>query len=116
MRSGTTSCWSLRRAATPTGYQTMNSTWAASAIVAGVAALIRSQFPNLTAAQVVTAMEKGTGYQPRNGMLDGSGHGTVDAQKAMLQAAAMSPPGARPATHGALPRRPPVMPPVRSRA
>ena len=101
-------------AAAPSGYQTMNSTWAASAIVAGVAALIRAQFPNPTAAQVTTAMTSGTAYKPPNGLLSGSGHGTVDAQKAILAAATMSPPRARSAFLGALPRRQPVMPHVQS--
>jgi len=101
-------------AASPGGYQTMHSTWAASATAAGIAALVRSQYPNLTAAQVMTAMAQGTVYQPRNGVADGSGYGTLDAQKAVARAAAMSPPGARPASLGALPRRQPVMPPVRT--
>lgn len=101
-------------AAAPVGYQTMNSTWAASAIVAGVASLIRSQFPNLTASQVLKAMTDGTAYQPHSGLLDGSGHGTVDARKAITDAATMSPPHARPASLGALPWRRPVAPPVPS--
>jgi hypothetical protein len=93
----------------------MNSTWAASAIAAGVAALVRSQFPNLTAAQVLTAMTAGT-VKPSGGLLAGSGHGTIDAQKAIKQAAAMSPPHAAPASLGALPRRQPAEPPVQSQA
>ena len=101
-------------AAAPTGYQTMNSTWAASAIVAGVASLVRSQFPNLTAARVQDAMTKGTFYQPQAGLATGSGYGTVDAAKAITEAAAMSPPHARPASLGALPRRMPAVPGVPS--
>src|SRR5262249_51896733 len=66
-------------AAAPSGYQTMNSTWAASAIAAGVASLVRSQFPNLTATQVRDAMTKGTVYQRDGGLASGSGYGTVDA-------------------------------------
>src|ERR1022692_1082106 len=50
-------------AAAPAGYQMMNSTWAASAIVAGVAALVRSEFPNLTVGQVSHALTSGTKYQ-----------------------------------------------------
>jgi hypothetical protein len=103
-------------AAAPTGYQTMNGTWAASAIAAGVAALVRSQFPNLTAVQVLTTMTAGTVHKPPGGVLDGSGHGTLDAQQAIRQAAAMSPPHAAPASLGALPRRQPAVPPVRSSA
>jgi len=103
-------------AAAPTGYRTMNSTWAAGAIAAGIAALIRGQFPDLSAAQVTTAMTQGTSYQPANGMLNGSGHGTLDAEKAIRAAATMSPPHARSAFLGALPPRRPVMPHVRSQA
>jgi len=101
-------------AAAPRGYQTMNSTWAASAIVAGVASLVRSQFPNLTATQVQDAMTKGTFYQRQAGLATGSGHGTVDAAKAITEAAGMSPPHARPASFGALPRRMPATPGVPS--
>jgi hypothetical protein len=101
-------------AAAPSGYQTMNSTWAASAIAAGVASLVRSQFPNLTATQVRDAMTKGTFYQRQAGLGTGSGYGTVDAAKAINQAAAMSPPQARPASLGALPRRMPAAPTVPS--
>jgi len=101
-------------AAAPSGYQTLNSTWAASAIAAGVASLVRSQFPNLTATQVRDAMTKGTFYQPQGGVASGSGYGTVDAVKAISQAAAMSPPHARPASLGALPRRMPEAPAVPS--
>jgi Subtilase family len=101
-------------AAAPSGYQTMNSTWAASAIAAGVASLVRSQFPNLSATQVRDAMTKGTFYQPQGGVATGSGYGTVDAVKAISQAAALSPPHARPASLGALPRRMPEAPAVPS--
>jgi hypothetical protein len=103
-------------AAAPTGYRTMHSTWAASAIAAGIAALVRGQFPNLSAAQVTTAMTEGTVYHPANGMLNGSGHGTVDAEKAILEAETMAPPHAKSAFLGALPRRDPVMPHVQSQA
>jgi Subtilase family len=97
--------------ATPAGYRTMNSTWAASSIVAGVSALVRSDFPSLTVPEVVKAMTAGTFYKPQGGAL-GSGYGTVDAAKAIADATSMSPPQARPAAFGALPRRPPVVPPV----
>src|SRR5215472_1985439 len=103
-------------AAAPTGYRTMNSTWAAGAIAAGIAALIRGQFPDLSDAQVTTAMTHGTVYKPANGMLNGSGHGTVDAEKAILAAATMSPPHAKSAFLGALPRRHPAAPHLQSQA
>lgn len=98
--------------ATPSGYRTMNSTWAASSIVAGVAALVRSDFPSLTVAEVEKAMTAGTFYKPQGGVLNGSGYGTVDAAKAIADATSMSPPQARPAAFGALPRRQPVVPAV----
>ncbi len=103
-------------AAAPAGHQTMNSTWAASAIVAGVASLLRSQFPDLTAAQVLKAMTHGTAYRRPGGLRTGSGYGTVDAAKAISEAATMSPPRARPASAGALPRNLPAMPSVPSNA
>jgi hypothetical protein len=101
-------------AAAPAGYQRMNSTWAASAIVAGVASLVRSQFPGLTASQVMKAMTHGTFYRPLGGLRNGSGYGTVDAAKAISEAATMSPPHAKPASLGALPRRVPATPSVPS--
>ncbi len=102
------------RAAAPSGYQTMNSTWAASAMVAGVASLVRSQFPDLSASQVLTAMTRGAANRRPGGLRTGSGYGTVDAAKAITEAATVSPPHARPASAGALPRRRPVAPSVPS--
>jgi hypothetical protein len=102
-------------AASPTGYQTMDSTWAASAIVAGIAALIRSQFPDLTAAQVEKSMTAGTVFGRSRTHAGGSGYGTVDAQGAIRQAAAMSPPHAQLSALGALPRTRPVAPAVASK-
>ena len=101
-------------AAAPSGYQTMNSTWAASALVAGVASLVRSQFPNLSASAVLTAMTRGTRHRRPGGLSSGSGYGTVDAAKAISEAATMSPPRAKPASLGALPRHRPVTPSVPS--
>ncbi|MGN6792257.1 MAG: S8 family serine peptidase [Streptosporangiaceae bacterium] len=101
-------------AAAPSGYQTMNSTWAASAIVAGVASLVRSQFPELTAAQALQAMTHSAMYWRPDGLSNGSGYGAVNAAKALAEAAAMSPPHAKPAGHGALPRLRPATPSVPS--
>ncbi len=103
-------------AAAPSGYQTMNSTWAASALVAGVASLVRSQFPNLSAPQVLTAMTQGTLHRRPGGLRSGSGYGTVDAAKAITEAATVSPPRGKPASLGALPRHRPVTPAVPSNA
>jgi len=90
-------------AAAPSGYQSMNGTWAASALVAGVAALVRSQFPNLTAGQV------------RSALIDGAAsakHGSriADAAGALNAASTMSPPHAQPAMLGARQRTRPVVP------
>jgi serine protease len=74
-------------AATPSGYTTLHSTAAASAVVAGIAALIRAQFPTLTPAQVTSALTQSTVFRPPGGLKDGSGHGTADAQAALLEAA-----------------------------
>jgi hypothetical protein len=81
------------------GYQTLNSTSAASAIVAGIAALIRSGYPSLSAAQVRQALISGTKF---HGKTAGSGNGTADAQLALAAAAAEVPAGT-PAGAGALP-------------
>jgi hypothetical protein len=74
-------------AATPSGYAMQHSTSAASAVVAGIAALIRAQFPTLTPAQVTSALTQSTVFRPPGGLKDGSGHGTADAQAALLAAA-----------------------------
>ena len=74
-------------AATPSGYAMLHSTGAASAVVAGMVALIRAQFPTLTPAQVTSALTQSTVFRPRNGRLNGSGYGTADAQAALVAAA-----------------------------
>ncbi|HEY4850721.1 MAG TPA: S8 family serine peptidase [Streptosporangiaceae bacterium] len=74
-------------AATLSGYAMLHSTSAASAVVAGMVALIRAQFPTLTPAQVTSALTQSTVFRPRNGRLNGSGYGTADAQAALVAAA-----------------------------
>jgi Subtilase family len=74
----------------PTGYAQMNSTAAASAVVAGVAALIRAQFPALSPAQVAKALTEGARFGRLGGQLVGSGAGTVDAAAALAAAARMT--------------------------
>ncbi len=86
-------------AANDGGYQTLNSTSAASAIVAGIAALIRSRYPSLTVAQVRQALTSGTQF---HGSTAGSGSGTANAQRALAAAAAEVPAGS-PGGAGALP-------------
>ena len=78
-------------AAGPSGtYLPLNSTSAASAIVAGIAALIRAQFPVLTPAQVTRAITSSTAFRRPGGRAGGSGYGAVDAAKALTAAAAIA--------------------------
>jgi hypothetical protein len=71
----------------PSGYAMLHSTSAASAVVAGIVALIRAQFPTLTPAQVTSALTQSTVFRPKGGRLNGSGYGTADAQGALVAAA-----------------------------
>jgi Subtilase family len=71
----------------PDGYARISSTSTSSGMVAGVAALIVSRYPHLTAAQVTQALTGGT-VTDRAGSL-GTGHGTVDATRAVDLAAAI---------------------------
>jgi hypothetical protein len=100
-------------AAIPTGgYTTVSSTSAASAIVTGIAALIKSQYPELTPAQVTQALTSGTVYRPTGGMTDGSGHGTADAERALAAAKSIAGPGLARAGAGEVARTQPATPPV----
>ena len=71
------------------GYAQITSTAAASAVVAGVAALIRAQFPALSPAQVTKALTESARFKHPGGQLDGSGAGTVDAAAALAAASRM---------------------------
>src|ERR1700722_9626356 len=71
----------------PAAYAKLKSTSAASAVVAGMAAQIRSQFPTLTPAQVEQALTSGTAFRPKGGQKTGSGAGTADGAGALLAAA-----------------------------
>jgi hypothetical protein len=95
----------------PHGYAVMHSTSAASAIVAGIAALIRSQYPGLTPGQVAKALENGTRFRPNGKTGVGSGYGTADAAGALTAAAALAP-SARRAGTGAVPHVLPSVPPA----
>jgi hypothetical protein len=99
-------------AATPTGYTTVSSTSAASAIVTGIAALIKAQYPELTPAQVTQALTSSTVFRPANGMTDGSGHGTADAEKALAAAKSIAGSGPQRADAGAVSRTQPATPSV----
>ncbi|MFY9669002.1 MAG: S8 family serine peptidase, partial [Trebonia sp.] len=76
------------------GYGTLASTDMSAALAAGVAALIRSRFPGLTAAAVVQAMERGVTGRTA----PGGGHGALDAAGAVTVAATLAARQAPPAT------------------
>ncbi len=78
------------------GYSTLASTDMSAALAAGVAALIRSQFPRLNATEVARALEDGTrpaGAHPA----PGSGRGGLDAAGALTVAARLAAAVVRPA-------------------
>ena len=100
----------------PAGYATMNSTGAASAIVAGIAALIKSRFPGLSPAQVRRALDAGTRFRRPGGIEDGSGYGAANAARALTRASVIAGPlGQRPSAR-ATAQRAPTPPPVPSTA
>jgi hypothetical protein len=74
------------------GYETMNSTSAASAIVAGIVALIRSRYPSLSWQDVRTALITTTMFHRANGLTDGSGYGAANAAAALGAAAKLATP------------------------
>jgi Subtilase family len=84
----------LTTASPPSGYRNMSTTGAASAIVAGVAALIRSRYPALTGSQVRQALLAGGVARPPAATAPGDGAGTVDALKAIEAAAFIAAPRA----------------------
>jgi hypothetical protein len=85
------------------GYQTLATTDLSAALTAGVAALIRSRFPVLTAAEVARSLESGT-RQAGASKAPGSGSGALDAAGALAAAATLAaghhaqPPSAAPTT------------------
>ncbi len=89
-------------ASRPSGYRTMSTTDAASAMAAGVAALIRSRYPGLSNTQVQQALLKGSAAPPASGTA-GDGAGTLDALRAVQAAAGIAAPRptARPSTPAA---------------
>ena len=87
----------------PAGYRTMTTTDAASAVAAGVAALVRSLYPGLTASQVQQALIDGAVSPPGQPGVGapGYGAGTLDALKAVQAATGIT---AAPATASTTPR------------
>jgi hypothetical protein len=92
------------------GYEAVNSTSAASAVVSGIAALVRSRYPSLSAAQVSRTLTGSTVYQPSQGSSGGTGSGSVDAQRALAVAAALTAPADARAGAGAAPLAEPAKP------
>jgi hypothetical protein len=97
--------------ATPTGYTSVSSTAAASAVVTGIAALIKSQYPELTPAQVTQALTSSTRFHSADSTR-GSGHGAADAADALAAAAKIAKPGLARAGAGAVTRALPGTPSV----
>jgi len=93
----------LTAAVPPDGYSRISSSSTSSGIVAGVAALILSRFPHLSAAQVDRALTGGT--TAAKGSAPGAGRGTIDAAQAVGLAASVnaaakpSPPAATASPH-----------------
>jgi hypothetical protein len=69
------------------GFRTAGSTAYASAVVTGIVAMIQGRFPGISVAQVRHALIKGTAFKRPGGRADGSGFGTVNANKALMAAA-----------------------------
>jgi hypothetical protein len=78
----------LTAAVPPDGYARISSTSTSSGIVAGVAALILSRFPHLTAAQVGQALTRSTTRASTAAL--GTGHGVIDAARAVGLATSIS--------------------------
>jgi subtilisin family serine protease len=100
----------LMAATPPDDYARISSTSTSSGIVAGVAALVLSRYPHLTVAQVTQALTGGTTTGPVG--TPGTGHGIVDAARAIREAAAITAAGQpRPAaTPSARPHQPERLP------
>jgi hypothetical protein len=98
----------LMVAAPDGGYEPLASTDMSAALTAGVAALIRSRYPGLTAAQVAQALEHGVNAPAGSaGSAAGWGRGELDAAAALDSAAGIA------ATHPApAPSAPPSSAPA----
>ncbi|WP_336208147.1 S8 family serine peptidase [Nonomuraea sp. LPB2021202275-12-8] len=72
------------------GYEASEGTSAAAALVAGVAALVKSRHPSLRPEQVAQALAAGSRGRPAAGYDDRSGFGVVDAAAALNAAARLT--------------------------
>jgi hypothetical protein len=104
----------VKAAANNGQYVTMNSTSAASAVVAGIAALIRSRYPDLPATAVYKALITSTLFRRANGLADGSGYGVVNAERALAAAAAKATPASDTAGNDLKPLQSPAAIPAAS--
>jgi type VII secretion-associated serine protease mycosin len=68
-------------------YLVGDGTSSAAAMVAGIAALIRAEHPELSPYQVRTAIEQGARRRPPGGYSVSYGHGVADAPRALREAA-----------------------------
>lgn len=73
--------------AAPDGYATLSTTDLSSALTAGVAALVRSRYPELTVAQVTQSLEEGATRADPKG--PGTGNGALNAAGALDSAASI---------------------------
>ena len=93
----------LTTASPPSGYRNISTTDAASSVVAGIAALIRSRYPTLNSSQVRRALVTGSVPRPPSATGAGYGAGTVDALKAVQAAALIAAPRAAPSASASSP-------------
>ena len=100
----------LTTASPPSGYRNMSTTDAASAVVAGITALIRSRYPTLNSGQVRRALVTGSVPRPPSATGAGYGAGTVDALKAVQAAALIAAPRAAPSASASSPAAAPAPP------
>ncbi|HEX6450594.1 MAG TPA: S8 family serine peptidase [Trebonia sp.] len=73
--------------AAPDGYATLSTTDLSAALTAGVAALVRSRYPELTAAQITLSLEEGA--TPANPEAPGTGNGALNAAGTLNSAASI---------------------------
>lgn len=84
-------------------YERVEGTSVSAAIVSGAAALIRSEYPGLTAAQVVQALEAAAVDKGPAGRDDAYGYGELDLVAALDVAASLTPGSAASASTGTPP-------------